>query len=48
MMDIFAVESTNIKPCFDKYPLGYRSYKLKDWEEFGCFDNKYSSLSTTY
>ncbi|CDW81031.1 UNKNOWN [Stylonychia lemnae] len=36
--DILAVESTNVKPQFNLYPYGYRSYCLKDWNEYGYMD----------
>ena len=37
--DIFAVESTNVKPQYELYPFGYRSYRIKDWNEFGYVES---------
>ena len=34
-VDVFAIESTTVKPKFDIYPPGNRLYRLKDWEEIG-------------
>eukprot|EP00347_Sterkiella_histriomuscorum_P007593 403348324 len=37
--EVFAIESTNVRPLFDQYPLGYRSYLLKDWNEIGVHNH---------
>jgi hypothetical protein len=35
VVQIFAIESTNVKPKFEIYPPGIRTYKLADWTEIG-------------
>lgn len=34
-VEIFAIESTTIKPKFEVYPTGVRLYSLRNWEEIG-------------
>jgi hypothetical protein len=35
IVNLWAIESTNIKPKFDIYPAGIRTYKLLEWEDIG-------------
>jgi hypothetical protein len=35
LVNIYAIESTTVRPKFEIYPLGNRQYNLKDWDEFG-------------
>ncbi|CDW84035.1 UNKNOWN [Stylonychia lemnae] len=35
VVDVFAVESTTVRPKFEVYPPGSRFYKLKEWEDIG-------------
>ena len=45
-MDVYAIESTNVKPCFDQYPNGYRPYRLKDWHDIGYNSNSFTTTTT--
>ena len=31
-LEVFAVESTTVKPAFEVYPTGIRCYNLENWE----------------
>jgi hypothetical protein len=35
IVDIFAIESTTVRPTFEIYPAGNRVYKLINWDEVG-------------
>eukprot|EP00347_Sterkiella_histriomuscorum_P012684 403367623 len=34
-VDVFAIESTTIKPKFEIYPPGVRLYRLREWDDLG-------------
>lgn len=34
-VEVFAIESTTIKPKFEIYPPGMRFYRLREWEDVG-------------
>jgi hypothetical protein len=34
-VQVNAIESTNVKPKFELYPPGNRTYRLSDWDEIG-------------
>ena len=35
VVQVFAIESTNVKPKFEIYPPGSRTYRLQNWNEIG-------------
>ena len=38
-VEVFAIESTTVKPIFEVYPPGIRSYKLENWDSLGNDDS---------
>ena len=36
LVNVYALESTVVKPKYDIYPPGLRAYYLKDWEDVGA------------
>jgi hypothetical protein len=36
IVDIFVIESTILKPQYDKFPKGYRDYRINSWQDVGA------------
>ena len=44
VVDVFAIESTTIRPKYEIYPPGSRFYKIREWEDIGF---EVSSINNT-